>query len=173
MQQLPSTTSTLDSIKNFFNGGKNASKSLHTKKTSRDNARNLGGTMANLQPLLIDGHQSEPLWRYPNGNPEIVPQRPSDSSEYSVVYQPSSSSYDKTLRISDYSQLDQDAVNRIKQRNNLGLNVNNKSNVHSLLVDSSFSSSSSCSNHHPTDPSKTCSNYIYAKTSFTYLIPYH
>ena len=114
MQQLPSTSSTIDSIKNFFNGGKNSSKSLHSKKSSRDNTRNLGGTMANLQPLLIDSHQSEPLWRYPN--PENLPQRPNDSSEYSVVYQPTSSNYDKTLRISDYSQFDpnQDAIDRNK-----------------------------------------------------------
>ena len=88
--------------------------------------------MANLQPLLIDSHQSEPLWRYPN--PESLPQRPNDSSEYSVVYQPTSSNYDKTLRISDYSHFDQnqDAIDRNKQTNRTRSNANHKSNVHSL-----------------------------------------
>ena len=146
--QTYSTSSTLDSIKNFFNGGR-ASKSMQRKR-AHDNAKTLEGNLTNLQPLLLDGN-SDPLWRYPVNNIDGVQNQPNIASHYSVVYQPHIANYEKTLGMAeDYSRIapGHDSVNRIGQTNNMLCNAVPRTAVSSLLVDSSFSSNSSCSNHH-------------------------
>ena len=83
--QNSSTSSTLDSIKNFFNGGR-TSKSMNSKR-AQDNVKNLEGNLSNLQPLLVDSSQSDALWRYPTNDRERLPNRINVSSEYSAVIQ--------------------------------------------------------------------------------------
>ena len=146
----PSTSSTLDSIKKFFNGGRTSKSTL--RKQAHDNAKALEGTIGNLQPLLIQGHP-EPIWRYPINTHGDVQNNPNMSSDYSVVYQPNITNYERTLRVSDYSHMGsgQRAVDRIGQGNKLSTIVAPGTAVNSLLVDSSFSSSSSCSNHNQND----------------------
>ena len=158
--QNSSTSSTLDSIKNFFNGGR-TSKSMHSKR-AQDNVKNLEGNLSNLQPLLVDSSQSDALWRYPTNDQERLPNRINVSSEYSAVYQPHITKYEQTLRMSDYSNKDtgQDVLNNdfppipnIINKSAPGMAVN------SLLVDSSFSSSSSYSNHNQNDNVKSCNKF--------------
>ena len=138
IMQTPSTASTLDSIKNFFNGGR-PSKSMHRKR-AHDNARNLEGNLSNIQPLLLDG-QSEPLWRYPTNNDKGAQNRPNISSDYSVVYQPKLTHYEKTLRLSDctHNNSGHDCMNKIRQGSDILHNHTPGNGVNSLLVDSSFS----------------------------------
>ena len=136
----PSTSSTLESIKNFFTGKRNAK-----SKQIVEASKMVGSNTCSLQPLLIQG-QAEPIWRYPPSRTTNIIhsceeyKQPNISGDYSVVYQPNCNgnkkNFDETLRVSDCPQ---NAVLNMGGHNSMVTSLGPPV-IHSLAADSSFSS---------------------------------